>query len=67
MEATRMSNPAETMSIDKRVVLRAFESLDWMIRYMEWANEQTGLSQGPSPELQKAIEARDAMREELAA
>lgn len=55
----------ELLTIDKRVILRAFESLDWMIRYMEWANEQTGLSQGPSPELQRAIGARDGLREEL--
>jgi len=53
----------ETITIDKRVVLRAFESLDWMVRYIEWANEQTGLSPGPSPELQKAIKARDDLRE----
>lgn len=51
--------------IDRELATDAFDALSWMIRHMEWENEQTGLDQGPSPELQKAIETREKLKAEI--
>jgi hypothetical protein len=51
--------------IEREIASDAFDALSWMIRYLEWANNQTGLEQGPSPELQKAVETRDKLKSEI--
>jgi hypothetical protein len=54
-------NPVNLLLIDKRIIVAAVKSLDWMIQHIEWANEQTGLEQEGSPELKEAIDARDKL------
>ncbi len=51
--------------VSKQTLVLAYQSLLWMIRSMEWANKQTGLDSGLSPELFKATRARDALRKVL--
>jgi hypothetical protein len=57
--------PVDILVINKRTVVHAYESLVWMIQAMEFTNRQTGLEQGPSPELFKAINTRDKLRKVL--
>jgi hypothetical protein len=55
----------DILFVKKKTLVLAYQSLLWMIRSMEWANKQTGLDSGLSPELFKATQARDALRKVL--
>jgi len=41
------------------------ESMQWMISHFKFENDQTGLEQGPSPELQDAEKAFADLRRKL--
>lgn len=46
------------------LIYDAIESMEWMIAHFKWAHRQTGLGGAHSPELQKAIDTLDKLKEE---
>lgn len=51
--------------IDTLLLADTVKTLHWMIAHMKWAHEQSGLGGDYSPELKKAIEVYERLREEL--
>jgi len=47
--------------MEEELKQRVIKTLTWVVAYLDWQNEQTGLEQGDSPELKEA----KALLEEL--
>jgi len=50
--------------MNEQTLLDTIESLEWMIQHFKWAHDQTGLGGSYSPELRKAIETLDKLKNE---
>jgi hypothetical protein len=51
------------MTIPPKVLDGLIETLDWMLKYFQWANDECGLGAGNySPELQKAMDLLDLLK-----
>ena len=51
--------------IDSLLLIDTVRTLDWMVQHFKWAHKQTGLGGDYSPELKKAIEVLDRLKEEI--
>jgi hypothetical protein len=55
----------DTVGLSRAHAVNLCEAMDWMIQHLEFENSETGLDQGPSPELQDAQIFRDALRRRI--
>jgi len=52
--------------IQEQLLTDTIEYMEWSIKYLKWAHDETGIPGNYSPELQKAIDTLDLLKVEQA-